>query len=140
MNCTGLTSPCVLCFCRTSAWRLICRSSLQPIRHLSSSHSIIRSTWYVPTATRHPQRCPTPAEAANETIVFLLLHSFPHCLPLLFAEAREEERGGGEEEAVGQPGAGENSEQAAFLPRGQTLLSLLHHTHGAVGHSPLPSF
>lgn len=38
------------------------------------------------------------------------------------AEAREEERGGAEEERVGGPGAREDSEQIKILQRGQALL------------------
>lgn len=111
-----------VCLFRISAWRPMSRSSCQPSRATYSSTSIIRSTWYVTTATRQPTEmlphCQKP-QMKLDPILFLCNTS--HCLPVLSVETREEERGGAVEETVGGPGAREDSEQITLLQRGQAL-------------------
>lgn len=90
---------------------------------LYSQHHQVHLVCHHSNSTTHrdasaPQTTPCP-------ILFPVCAS--HCLPLLSAEAREDERGGAEEEAVGGPGAREDSEQIKILQRGQDLsLSLLY--------------
>jgi len=107
---------------RISAWRPTSRSSVLPSRAPYSSTSIIRSTWYVTTATRQPTEIPPQqARSCKWNCLILRLLIPVGFLPLLSAETRDEEGGGSEEETVGGPAAREDSDQITILQRGQAL-------------------